>query len=49
MGEDAIKPFLRKNKWAIVLIATSNDSAFEIQNTILESGNPLYLDLVIKS
>jgi len=49
MGKDAIKPFLRKNKWAIILIATSNHSAFEIQNTILKSGHPLYLDLVKQS
>ena len=49
MGADAVEPFLRKNKWAILLIATSNDSAAEIQNIITESGNPLYLDVVEKS
>lgn len=49
MGADAVKPFLRKNKWAILLIATSNDSASEIQNIVTETGNPLYLDVVRKS
>ena len=49
MGADGVKPFLKQNKWAILLIATSNDSASEIQNTITESGAPLYLDIVQKS
>ncbi len=49
MGADAVKPFLRKNKWAILLIATSNDSAFEIQNIVTDNGHPLYLDIVHKS
>lgn len=49
MGSDGVQPFLRENKWAILLIATSNDSASEIQNIITESGNPLYLDVVEKS
>ncbi len=49
MGVDGVKPFLRKNKWVILLIATSNDSAFEVQNTITQSGDPFYLDLVNKS
>jgi len=49
MGADGVKPFLRKNKWAILLIATSNNSASEIQNIITESGDPLYLDVVRKS
>ena len=49
MGFDAIKPFLRKNKWGIILIATSNPTASSIQNIITQSGNPLYLDIVNQS
>ena len=49
MGFDTVKPFLRKNKWAILLIATSNPGAVFVQNIITESGNPLYLDLVTQS
>ena len=46
MGFDAVKPFLKKGKWAILLIATSNPSASSIQNIITQSGSPLYLDIV---
>ena len=49
MGVDAVQPFLRKNKWAVLLIATSNPGACDIQNIITDSGNPLYLDLVQNS
>tara|TARA_B100001250_G_scaffold367384_1_gene349388 strand:- start:5186 stop:6007 length:822 start_codon:yes stop_codon:yes gene_type:complete len=49
MGFDAIKPFIRKHKWGILLIATSNPSASSIQNIITQSGNPLYLDIVDQS
>ena len=49
MGFDAIKPFLRKDKWAIILIATSNPGAESIQNIITQSGNHLYLDIVEQS
>jgi len=49
MGKDAVSPFVRSNKWAVLLISTSNNSASEIQNTITETGDPLYLDLVKKS
>ena len=49
MGENGVQPFLRKNKWAILLIATSNPSSSEIQNIVLQSGEPLYLHVVQKS
>ena len=49
MGKDAISPFVRSGKWAILLISTSNNSASEVQNTITETGDPLYLNLVKKS
>ena len=46
MGVDSVKPFLRKNKWAILLIATSNPSASAVQNIKTYSGAPLYSELV---
>ncbi|MBF25953.1 MAG: orotidine-5'-phosphate decarboxylase [Flavobacteriales bacterium] len=46
MGLDSVSPFLRKNKWAILLIATSNPSASAIQNIITNNNIPLYLELV---
>ena len=49
MGKDAVDPFVRSSKWAVLLISTSNSSASEIQNIITRSGDPLYLDLVEKS
>ena len=49
MGFDAVKPFLRKGKWGILLIATSNPSASSIQNIVTHNGNPLYLDIVNES
>jgi len=49
MGFDAVKPFLRKGKWGILLIATSNPSASSIQNIVTHNGNPLYLDIVDES
>ena len=35
MGFDAVNPFLRKNKWAILLIATSNPSGLDVQNIVI--------------
>jgi orotidine-5'-phosphate decarboxylase len=49
MGKDAVDPFLIQNKWAILLIATSNKNAFEIQNIILKSGEPLYMEVLNKA
>jgi len=46
MGKDAIDPFLRKNKWIIVLLATSNPGADEIQNIRTSNDIPMYLELV---
>lgn len=46
MGVDSVNPFLKKNKWAILLIATSNPSASAIQNIRTDSGEPLYSELV---
>ncbi len=46
MGVDAVKPFLRKNKCAIILLATSNSGASAVQNISTSSGQPLYLELI---
>ena len=46
MGVDAVKPFLRKNKCAIILLATSNSGASAIQNISTSSGQPLYVELI---
>ena len=46
MGVDAVNPFLKDNKWAILLIATSNPSASAVQNIKTDSGEPLYIELV---
>lgn len=42
MGVDSVSPFLEyKDKWAIVLALTSNDSAYQFQNAE-KDGKPLY-------
>tara|TARA_B100000902_G_scaffold399686_1_gene471820 strand:+ start:3178 stop:3996 length:819 start_codon:yes stop_codon:yes gene_type:complete len=46
MGFDAVKPFLRKDKYGILLLVTSNPTGSDIQNIITKSGHPLYIDLV---
>tara|TARA_B100000902_G_C27270439_1_gene895983 strand:+ start:82 stop:903 length:822 start_codon:yes stop_codon:yes gene_type:complete len=46
MGFDSVDPFLKKDKWAILLIATSNPSASSIQNISTNNNIPLYLELV---
>lgn len=47
MGMDSVKPFLAyKNKWAIVLAATSNPSAGAIQDWQNESGTSVYEEVV---
>ena len=46
MGFDSVDPFLKKNKWAILLIATSNPSASSIQNIMTNNNTPFYLELV---
>ena len=48
MGRDAVDPFVKKDKFAILLVATSNKNAFEIQNIVSNNGRPLYLEVVDK-
>lgn len=42
MGSDSVEPFLKENKWAIVLGLTSNAGALDFQNQLLANGKPLY-------
>lgn len=43
MGRDSIIPFLEyKNKWAIILALTSNESANDFETLILNSGEKLF-------
>jgi len=38
MGEDSVTPFLRENKWVILLALTSNKGAFDFQTISTEEG-----------
>ncbi|MEJ7643595.1 MAG: orotidine-5'-phosphate decarboxylase [Chryseolinea sp.] len=50
MGEDSVKPFLLKDKWAILLALTSNNGSADFQRrTLAESGRPLYEEVIRKS
>ena len=47
MGKDSVDPYLDyKNKWAIILALTSNESAKEIQLISSDKGEKLYLSLI---
>ena len=46
MGKDAVTPFLVKDKYVVLLAATSNDNASDIQNIQTQSGLPLYAEIV---
>jgi len=47
MGHDTMAPFLKyKNKWVIILALTSNKSAVQFENKLLEDGCPLYKHII---
>ena len=46
MGKDAVTPFLVKDKHVVLLAATSNDNASDVQNIQTQSGLPLYAEIV---
>lgn len=52
MGEDAIRPYYeyveKRNKGLFVLIKTSNPSAADFQDRLLEDGRPLYMETAQK-
>ena len=50
MGADAITPFLAyREKWAVILALTSNDSASDFELQPLANGQPLYEAVIHKS
>ena len=49
MGVDSVKPFLRDDKWAIVLGLTSNQGAFDFQKLELAGGKMLFEEVIRKS
>ena len=49
MGVDSVKPFLRDDKWAIVLGLTSNEGAMDFQKLELKSGSMLFEEVIRKS
>ena len=46
MGSDSILPFLREDKWAIVLGLTSNAGAMDFQNQRLANGKLVYEQVI---
>jgi orotidine-5'-phosphate decarboxylase len=48
MGEDSVKPFIRENKWAIVLALTSNSGSRDFQNQQLANGKWLFEEVLEK-
>jgi orotidine-5'-phosphate decarboxylase len=50
MGSDSVKPFLSyPDKWAIILALTSNDGSDDFQRQAMQSGKPLYQEVLEKS
>lgn len=46
MGEDSVKPFLRKNKWIALLLYTSNPGSRDFQMLPMQSGKLLYEEVL---
>jgi orotidine-5'-phosphate decarboxylase len=46
MGEDSVKPFLKKGKWVIVLALTSNQGSFDFQQKMLANGRKVYEEVM---
>ena len=46
MGSDSVIPFLRDDKWAIVLGLTSNTGAMDFQNQVLQNGLKVYENVI---
>jgi len=50
MGEDSVKPFLRDDKWVILLAHTSNSGSGDFQTMeIALTGKPLYEEVILRS
>lgn len=49
MGEDSVKPFLNhKEKWVILLVATSNVGSFDFQDLIIENQSEKLFESVLR-
>ncbi len=49
MGTDSITPFLKyTNKWVIALCLTSNTGSTDFQMSVLQNGNPLFIEVLQK-
>ncbi len=49
MGYDSVKPYLKyPDKWAIILVKTSNTGSDDFQTLITENDTPLYIDVLKK-
>ena len=46
MGSDSVTPFLRDDKWAIILGLTSNSGAMDFQNQVLQNGLKVYEQVI---
>ena len=46
MGSDSVSPFLRDDKWAIILGLTSNSGAMDFQNQMLQNGLKVYEQVI---
>lgn len=50
MGVDSVKPFLDyKDKWSVVLALTSNKSASDFEQLVLDNGEPLYKRVITEA
>jgi orotidine-5'-phosphate decarboxylase len=50
MGKDSVSPFLKfENRFAVILALTSNEGAFDFQNTETKDGRKLYQSVLEKS
>ncbi|HRN32713.1 MAG TPA: orotidine-5'-phosphate decarboxylase [Saprospiraceae bacterium] len=49
MGHDSVSPYLKyPDKWAIILVKTSNTGSSDFQTLVTENDSPLYIDVLRK-
>ena len=46
MGKDCVTPFLREDKWVILLGLTSNEGSADFQKQVLENGKKVYQEVM---
>ena len=49
MGEDSVTPFMKKGKWIIVLVHTSNPGSADFQLLESKAGRKLYEEVIMKT